>query len=94
MKESEKKLERTLNQEVKKLGGWSLKLLSTFVRGLPDRLILMPEGRVYFVEVKSEGKKPTTLQVLVHTRLEDLGFKVYVIDTTIKLNEFLKDIKK
>ena len=92
MKESEKVLERNLNKEVKALGGWSIKLLSNIITGLPDRLVLH-KGRAYFVEVKSEGKKPSARQRVVHKKLEVLGFPVSVIDTTEKLNSFINDIR-
>ena len=91
MGESEKVLERNLNKEVKNLGGWSIKILSNFITGLPDRLVLI-KGRAYFVEVKSEGKKPSPIQRVVHKKLEVLGFPVRVIDTTEKLNNFIKGI--
>mgnify|MGYP003456810062 CR=1 FL=1 len=91
MKESEKALERNLNKEVKALGGWSIKILSNFITGLPDRLVLL-NGRAYFVEVKSEGKKPSHIQRVVHKKLEALGFTVSIIDTTEKLNNFIKGI--
>ena len=92
MKESEKVLERNLNKEVKALGGWSLKILSNFITGLPDRLVLV-NGRAYFVEVKSEGKMPSPIQRIVHKKLEALGFPVSVIDTTEKLNNFINEIR-
>ena len=92
MKESEKVLERNLNKEVKAIGGWSIKILSNFITGLPDRLVLI-NGRAYFVEVKSEGKGPSAIQRVVHRKLEALGFAVSAIDTTEKLNNFIKEIR-
>ena len=92
MKESEKVLERNLNKEVKAIGGWSIKILSNFITGLPDRLVLL-KGRAYFVEVKSEGKKSSPIQRVVHKKLESLGFPVSVIDTTEKLNNFINEIR-
>ena len=92
MKDSEKALERNLNKEVKALGGWSIKILSNFITGLPDRLVLH-KGRAYFVEVKSQGKKPSPIQRVVHKKLEALGFPVSVIDTTEKLNNFINEIR-
>ena len=92
MKEREKVLERNLNKEVKVLGGWSIKILSNFITGLPDRLVLL-NGRAYFVEVKSEGKEPSPIQRVVHKKLEALGFPVNVIDTTEKLNNFINEIR-
>ncbi len=87
--ESEKVLERKLLIHVKKLDGWSIKLLSDFVRGLPDRLILLPGGRVLFAEVKTTGKKPTKMQIFVHSRLMVLGFKVLIIDSSTKIKDIL-----
>jgi len=87
--DSEKLIEKTLNDEVKKLGGWSLKLPCVYVAGLPDRLVLLPGGVVFFAELKSTGKKPTLLQKKTHERLRLLGFDVYVIDTLELLYETL-----
>ena len=92
MGESEKVLESNLNKEVKALGGWSIKILSNFITGLPDRLVLL-KGRAYFVEIKSEGKKPSARQRVVHKKLEVLGFPVSVIDTSEKLNSFINEIR-
>jgi hypothetical protein len=91
-KESEKNLERKLVAEVKTLKGWAIKLLPFQVTGLPDRLCLLPGGKAYFVEMKSEGKKPTLMQTIIHKRLAELGFKVWVLDTTEKINNFIKEI--
>lgn len=93
MKESEKVTERKLNTEVKARGGWSLKLVPTFVSGLPDRMVLMPGGKIIFVEVKSEGRKPTMRQELVHKQLRALGFAVHVIDKAKQIEEVLDEIQ-
>lgn len=82
---NEKTLELKLRTQVKKLGGIALKFASPFFTGMPDRIVLMPGGRIYFAELKSEGKKPTPRQSLVIAELESLGFKVFVIDTNEKL---------
>ena len=89
--EGEKYLEKKLGSEVKKLGGWSIKLLPDFISGIPDRMCLLPEGRIFFAEIKTTKKKPTKMQLLIHRRLRKLGFKVYVIDTSIQITEILKD---
>ena len=80
--ESEKLLERKLNHLVKQRGGWSIKLLSLHVTGLPDRVCLMPGGRVFFAEIKTTNKNPTKIQLLVHRKIEALGFKVLIIKRT------------
>ena len=89
---SEKVIERSLNKAIKDLGGWNIKLLSSFIKGLPDRVCLLPKGKIIFVEVKSTGKKPTKAQQLVHKRLTELGFKVYVIDKIHDIDELVNQI--
>lgn len=91
---SEKLLESKLAASVKALGGWSLKLWSVSVTGLPDRMVLMPGGLVRFVELKSTGKKPTPRQLVVHNQLRQLGFAVEVIDTEQQLQHFLNQFSK
>ena len=87
---SEKLLEKTLTARCRKVGAWAIKLVPTFIKGLPDRLILAPNGRVFFVEVKTTGKKPTPAQLLIHRKLEALGFRVYVLDSLDQLESILK----
>lgn len=78
---SEKAFERTLSKYVDDAGGMAVKLLSQFLRGLPDRMFLLKGGRVLFVEFKSTGKKPTKIQEYVHKRIQALGFPVLVVDS-------------
>lgn len=89
--DSEKLIERKLVGAVKARGGICVKFYSAYQRGVPDRIILMPGGRIYFVELKSTGKKPTKLQQLFISKLELLGFVVVVVDTIAGLNEFIKN---
>ena len=90
--ESEKRLESTLRMEVEHRGGLAVKLTSQLHRGLPDRLILMPGGRTYFAEMKSTGESTTPLQRVMLGRLERLGFRTFVIDSTPDLVECLNTI--
>ena len=90
--ESEKVLEAELRERCKALGWMCIKLTSQYQRGLPDRLILMPGGRVCFVELKTTGKKPTALQKLTHERLRALGYRVEVVDTNESLDNLIVDL--
>lgn len=91
--ESEKKLEAQLGKEIKALGGWSIKLLSTFIKGLPDRMCLLPTGIIFFVELKSTGQKPRLAQTMIHKKLRALGFLVYVIDSSDLLDGLIEIYK-
>ena len=77
---TEKQIEQKLCKKVKAKGGIAIKLNSLSMMGLPDRLVLLPEGRVVFIELKSPGKKMRPIQVKRKTQLEELGFLVYCID--------------
>ena len=66
-----------------------IKLTSQYQRGLPDRLILTPGGRVCFAEIKTTGKKPAALQRATHERLRALGYQVEVVDTTESLDNLM-----
>lgn len=86
--ESEKRLESLLKSTVERdLKGWCLKLLSVHITGLPDRLCLLPGGRLFFAEIKTTKKKPRKIQLLVHEKLRNLGFQVYVIDTYSQISK-------
>ena len=92
MKESEKEIERELARGARKLEGDAYKLNSSSLAGLPDRLVLLPFGKIAFVELKAPGKKPRKLQMIIHERLRSLGFKVYVVDSREKAREVLDEI--
>ena len=62
--------------------------------GIPDRIVLTPGARVYFVEVKSPGKKLRPLQLRRKSQLEKLGFKVYVLDSIKQIDSIINDIKE
>lgn len=91
-KVSEKVLERRLVKKVKDAGGWAIKLLPFEVAGLPDRMVLMPLGRVYFVEMKRFNEKPSKIQNVIHRKFEALGFPVEIIDRDEKIMEFINRI--
>jgi hypothetical protein len=89
----EKLLERKLREQVKKMGGWAVKFWAVNLAGFPDRIVLMPRGRIWFVEMKTTGKNPTPIQRLMHTKLQDLGFEIRVISTDEQLLNFLNELK-
>ena len=85
----EKEIEKYFKAKIEDNNGMCIKLTSMV--GLPDRLILLPVGRIFFVEFKQKGKKPRKVQSFIHRRLKDLGFKVYVIDDKYKMEEVFKE---
>lgn len=85
-------IEQHLVKEVNRRNGLCLKFNSQSMTGIPDRIILMKNGTVGFVEVKQKGKKPRPLQELRMKQLRRLGFKVYTLDEKEKIGEILDEI--
>ncbi len=89
----EKLLEAKMRDKIRALGGWAVKFWPVSLAGFPDRMVLMPKARIYFVELKSESKTPTPIQKIMHTKLRRLGFDVFVIDSAELLIEFLNKVQ-
>ena len=77
---------------IKEAGDFASKFISPGFDGMPDRIVLLPGGRMGFVEVKAPGKVPRPLQEARHRMLRLLGFKVYVLDRAERINQILEDI--
>ena len=88
----EKDVECRLVSEVKKRSGICPKWVSPGFDGVPDRIVLLPKGRIGFMEVKATGKRPRPLQTARHELLRRLGFKVYVLDDAVQIAEILNEI--
>ena len=91
MRETE--VERKLVDAVKNRGGICWKFVSPGTAGVPDRIVLMPFGRIAFVEVKAPGEVPRPLQRSSHRLLRRLGFRVYVIDGKEQIGGMLDEIQ-
>ena len=88
----EKKIEQKLVTAVKKHGGICPKFVSPGFDGMPDRLLLLPHGRIAFVEVKAPNQKPRPLQLSRHRLLRRLGFRVYVLDALEDIDKIIKEV--
>ena len=88
----EKTIEHNLVFAVKNMGGIAPKFVSPGFDGMPDRLVLLPGGRLAFVEVKAPGKGPRPLQKARHRLLRQLGFKVFILDSAEDIQTILSGI--
>jgi len=88
----ERDIEAHLVEGIKRLGGVAYKFTSPGRRSVPDRICVLPGGRIVFVELKAPGKKPTAGQAREHRRLMDLGCAVWVCDTIEKVDKLLKPL--
>lgn len=90
---NEKQIEQQFVKAVKAKGGICPKFVSPGFDGVPDRLILLPYGRIAFAEMKAPGKKIRPLQVRRKAQLQRLGFKVYCVDNVQMIGGILDEIQ-
>ena len=76
----EKKIEEAVCLYAKNKGLLVYKFTSPNRGAVPDRLFVRPDGRVFFIEFKATGKKPTPAQEREHNRLRLQHVDVYVVD--------------
>lgn len=89
----ESRIEKRLKKEIELVGGKALKFISPGVTGVPDRIVLLPHGRIIFVELKAPGEKLRPIQETRKKQLEKLGFTVKVIDSLDGVSSFITEVK-
>lgn len=77
----EKDIEQYLVKQAKAAGGKAYKFVSPGNNGVPDRIVMLPGGKIAFAELKAPGKKPTALQVNQQRFIRNQGLPVTVIDS-------------
>ena len=91
----EKEIEGKLREKVEALGGRCLKWVCPGWSGVPDRIVLLPGGRIYFVETKRpKGGRLSALQIKWSEWLTALGFECWTVWTYEELTVFLQHIKE
>jgi hypothetical protein len=85
----ERNIERKLVRGVKAMGGIAYKWVSPGNTGVPDRIVIFPDGKIEFVELKTETNKPTPLQTAQMKRLQHMNCVVYVLRGEAAVNEYL-----
>lgn len=84
----ESSLEAFFRNEVRKLGGMCIKLVPT-VRGIPDRLVIMPWGQTIFVELKADSGKLSEIQKVRHSQLRSMKQNVVVLQGRVEIVKWI-----
>lgn len=88
---AERDLERRLRDQLRRAGCLPLKFESPGYTGVPDRIVLIPGGRIVFVEMKAPGEKERPRQVYVQGLLRRLGFTVFsAVDSREKIDRVVE----
>lgn len=88
----ERDIENYLRDQVKKAGGKAYKFESPGNDGVPDRIVLFPENKIFFIELKAPGKKPRPLQLKQMRVIESYGCNVQVIDSKHGVDDFIAKV--
>ena len=86
---TEARLERIIYDGIRKLGGLCEKVAPTRW-GIPDRLVLLPGGRIYLVELKADKGSVRPAQSVWHRKAERLGAQVIVLQGEAQLHSWLR----
>ena len=89
MRMKESVVEAALVERARALGGIAMKFTSPGRNGVPDRIVILPGGRLVFVELKGHGGRLSPGQVREHARLRELGQVVVVVDSVEQVEGFL-----
>lgn len=89
----EKEVEKYLVREVKKIGGVSFKFISPGNAGVPDRIVILPMGKVLFVELKTDKGKLSKLQTAQIRKISELGAEVKVLYGIEGVRKFINEIQ-
>lgn len=85
----ERDIEGKLFDAVREAGGMCVKLNS--IKGIQDRLVLLPGRRVFFVETKRPvGGRVSELQKVRRTQIARMGFPALVISNADELAKFIE----
>lgn len=86
----ESQIEKRLADKIKFLGGLCWKFTSPNMRGVPDRVVILPQGKVVWVELKRPGAIPTAQQLRRHRELWKRGHAVVVLDSIESVDTFIQ----
>ncbi|MBC8710348.1 VRR-NUC domain-containing protein [Staphylococcus pseudintermedius] len=88
----ESNIEKYLVREVRKKKGLCLKWVAPGTKGVPDRIVIMPKGKTYYVEMKQPKGRTDPLQKYMHKQLEDRGHQVFILWDKKQVDEFIEKV--
>lgn len=90
--ERERDIEKWLRQKIRQMGGEAMKFTSPGNDGVPDRIAILPGGRVWFIELKKDGEVPIKIQEWQIERLRKLGCNVAVIAGMAEARSWIQEV--
>lgn len=88
----EQAVEKYLCKRIKEHDGYCVKLVPASLVGVPDRLVILQDGRNIYVELKTEEGKLSQIQIAVHMRLRKMHQQVYVLWSFEDVDWFIDEV--
>lgn len=92
--EREKEIEAYIRRGITKMGGLFFKFVSPGNDGVPDRIVVFPDGGIVFTELKAKNGKLSAVQMYQIDRLISLHQQVCVVYGMGGAEEFLQDMRE
>lgn len=87
-------VENYLRDSVKDVGGWCIKLPAIYETGIPDRIVIMPGGKICFVELKRPvGGKHTAIQKYQMNKLKSLGCMARLVSNKADVQKLIEEMQ-
>ena len=88
----EKDIEKRMVLEIKKRGGLCYKFTSPSNPGVPDRIVITPEGKVIFVELKTEIGRLAKIQRWQVSEMQKRGADVRIVKGWDAVKAFIEEV--
>ena len=85
----EKQIEAYLVKRIKALGGMAYKFTSPAHKGVSDRIVCLPNGQTWFVELKTEGGRLSPLQKVFASDMARMNQKYVCLWNKEQIDEFI-----
>lgn len=88
----ESSVEARLVKLVRARGGLCFKFVSPGNPGVPDRIVITPEGRTVYVELKTEVGRLSAIQKWQHEELRKRGAEVRTLKGLAQVLDFVEEV--
>lgn len=89
----ERDIEKWLRHQIEGMGGKFMKFVSPGNDGVPDRIAILPDGQIWFIELKAESGRLSPIQVWQQDRLDTLGCQVRTIRGMDEARAFIEEVQ-
>ena len=90
----EKTIEEYLTWAVERVGGVTFKFRSPSQRGVADRIVCLPNGQTWFVELKADRGRLSPLQRVFASVMEQTNQRYKVLYSTEEVDAFVEAVSR